>query len=361
MTNKQTLTEHFIPFTAGDGFQLNLIHIKGEKEPTRCPVLLIHGAGVRANIFCAPIQTGIVDCLIDEGYDVWLENWRASIDLKSTQWTLDEAAVYDHPYAVKKIIEETGATNLKAIVHCQGSTSFTMSAIAGLVPEVDTIISNAVSLHPVIPTFSRFKLKYAVPFVTVFTKYLNPHWGVKSTGLVQKSIVAVVKLFHHECDNTPCRIVSFTYGTGFPALWLHENLSEETHEWMKEEFKNVPMRFFQYMHKYVQKGILLSLDKLKELPRNFSENEPKTSAQFFFFAGEKNLCFLPESQRRSFEYFNSITPNYHEFFEVKGYSHLDVFMGSNAHVDVFPHMIKALNNSKAQNNSKAHNETAKVA
>ena len=43
---------------------------------------------------------------------------------------------------------------------------------------------------------------------------------------------------HHECDNPVCKEVSFTYGTGFPALWLHENLNDETHEWLSG---NLPM------------------------------------------------------------------------------------------------------------------------
>ena len=101
---------------------------------TRGPVLLVHGAGVRANIFRAPVQTTIVDYLLDRGYDVWLENWRASIDLKPNPWTLDQAAVYDHPYAVKTIVRETGCREIKAIIHCPGSTSFTMAAVAGWCP-----------------------------------------------------------------------------------------------------------------------------------------------------------------------------------------------------------------------------------
>ncbi|MDH5259769.1 MAG: esterase, partial [Gammaproteobacteria bacterium] len=228
-------------------------------------------------------------------------------------------------------------------IHCQGSTSFTMSAIAGLIPQVDTIISNAVSLHPVPPFFSRIKLKYAVPFVALFTKYLNPHWGVEATGLVQKAIVAVVKLFHHECDNTPCKMVSFSYGTGFPALWLHENLNDETHEWLKDEFKNVPMHFFKYMNKYVQKGHLLGLDNLNGLIEDFTAQKPDTKARFIFFCGEKNLCFLPQSQRNSYAYFNDLNPGLHSFYALEKYSHLDVFMGKDAYKDVFPIMMEELN------------------
>jgi poly(3-hydroxyalkanoate) synthetase len=103
--------------------------------------LLIHGAGVRANLFRAPVETTLVDVLMASGYDVWLENWRASIDLHPNLWTLDQAAVFDHPQAVRKIVEETGWDQIKAVIHCQGSTSFMMSAVAGLVPQVRTIVS----------------------------------------------------------------------------------------------------------------------------------------------------------------------------------------------------------------------------
>ena len=60
-------TDEVIPFRAGDGVGLNLIHARGPHKPTRGPVLLVHGAGVRANIFRAPSGRTLVDALIDEG------------------------------------------------------------------------------------------------------------------------------------------------------------------------------------------------------------------------------------------------------------------------------------------------------
>jgi len=120
--------ERIVPFAAGDGLPLNLVHVRGEREPSRGPVLLVHGAGVRANIFRAPVDETVVDALIERGYDVWLENWRASIEVPPNLWTLDQAAVHDHPFAVRTVLQETGAHTMKAIIHCQGSTSFTMSA-----------------------------------------------------------------------------------------------------------------------------------------------------------------------------------------------------------------------------------------
>src|SRR6185312_11155821 len=80
----QSVSERFervVEFTAGDGLKCNVINVRGAREPSKGPVLLVHGAGVRANIFRAPSERNLVDLLVEEGWDVWLENWRASIDI----------------------------------------------------------------------------------------------------------------------------------------------------------------------------------------------------------------------------------------------------------------------------------------
>jgi poly(3-hydroxyalkanoate) synthetase len=166
-----------VPFTAGDGMPLNLLHLRGPRPASRGPVLLVHGAGVRANLFRPPTDTTIIQALLVHGYDVWLENWRASIDLPPNPWTLDKAALYDHPKAVETLAGETGADRIKAIIHCQGSTSFMMSAAAGLVPRVTTIVSNAVALHPRIPAVTRAKFRLSLPVLGRMLDYLDPQWG----------------------------------------------------------------------------------------------------------------------------------------------------------------------------------------
>src|SRR6266511_2389040 len=85
-----------VPFEAGDGRPLDLLHVTGRHAPVRGPVLLAHGAGVRADIFRPPPRTTLVDALVAGGWDVWLENWRASIDHVPCRWTLDQAAVHAH-------------------------------------------------------------------------------------------------------------------------------------------------------------------------------------------------------------------------------------------------------------------------
>lgn len=341
-TDEKRYTDRVVPFTARDGRLLNLVHARGEYEPTRGPVLLVHGAGVRSNIFRAPVRTDFVEALLDHGYDVWLEDWRASIDFPASQWTLDKAAINDHPAAVNRVLAETGADEMKAVIHCQGSTSFTMSAMAGLVPRVRTIVTNAVSLHTMVPRWSVTKLNYVSPILSLFSKYLNPHWGVEAPGLFPKLVRLLVNLTHHECDNAVCKGVSFTYGSGRPALWRHENLNEETHEWLKNEFGPVPMSFFRQMAKCVSRGNLVSVGGAPELPADFTLGVPRTNARFAFFTGEQNRCFLPESQIRSHAYFDRLRSGFHTLHVIPDYGHLDIFMGNTASDDVYPTLIDEL-------------------
>ncbi len=334
-----------IPFTAGDGFQANLVHIRGQQAPSKGPVLLVHGAGVRADIFLPKVEVTLVDYLLAHGYDVWLENWRASIEFAPNLWSLDQAALYDHPAAAKKIIELTGAKEIKAVVHCQGSTSFMMSAVAGLLPQVTTIVSNAVSLHPVVPVASRIKLSLAVPLVAMMIDYLNPQWALKADGVVPKLLASLVALTHHECDNPVCKFASFTFGAGFPVLWRHENLNHATHEWIKQEFASVPLQFFKQIKRGVSNGQLVSVEGFSALPEKFAAQPPRTSARFAFLAGGKNICFLPESQQRTFDFFEQQRSDYHSLHVLPDYGHLDVFIGKNAAQDVFPIILDELNKS----------------
>lgn len=336
-------TERVVPFTAGDGTECNLINVRGPHAPTEPPVMLVHGAGVRANIFRAPSGRTLVDELVDRGHDVWLENWRASIDVPHNRWTLDQAAVLDHPAAVRKITQESGSDEVRAVIHCQGSTSFMMSAVAGLVPEVRTIVSNAVSLHPVVSRTARLKLNTMIPLTARAIGYLNPQWGINGAPwVVPKAVDAWVRLTHHECENPVCKHASYTYGTGKPTLWRHENLNADTHAWLTGEFADVPLTFFQQMLRCVRAGHLVSVDGRPELPEDFTADPPQTDARFVFLSGEHNACFLPDSQHKTHEWFEQHAPGRHALHVLPGYGHLDVFMGKDAARDTFPLILEEL-------------------
>ncbi|MGA9860253.1 MAG: hypothetical protein WBQ18_20470 [Solirubrobacteraceae bacterium] len=331
------VSQHVVEFTAGDGLKCNLINVRGQTEPVRGPVLLVHGAGVRANIFRAPSGRNLVDVLVDEGWDVWLENWRASIDIPHSHWTLDQAALYDHPQAVRTVCELAGSATCKAVIHCQGSTSFMMSATAGLVPQVTTIVSNAVSLHPVVPPLANLKLRFMIPVTGRVLGYLDPQWGREGAPwIVPKLVDTWIRLTHHECHNAVCKWSSFTYGAAKPTLWRHENLNDATHEWMKGEFADVPLTFFEQIDSCVRAGRLLAAEHHPELPGDFTAQPPRTDARVIFLAGAQNVCFTAESQRRSQNWYEHHRPGHSALHILDGYGHLDVFMGRHAARDIFP-------------------------
>jgi pimeloyl-ACP methyl ester carboxylesterase len=337
--------DEIVPFTTGDGMTANLVHLVGGPPATRGPVVLVHGAGVRGNIFRAPVPANLVDVLLADGFDVWLENWRASLDLHPTQWTLDRAALYDHPQAVKSVLEHTGADALKAVVHCQGSTSFMMAAVAGMLPEVTTIVSNAVSLHPVVPTIARWKIEYFHGIVKVLTRYLDPRWGLEAPDLIASALVRYVLTTHHECTNPVCRMVSFTYGVGKPTLWSHALLNDATHDWLQGEFGPVPLTFFDQMSRCIRAGQLVAVDGFSELPAAFASAPPRTDARIVLIAGERNHCFAAESQQRTCDFLQRNGRGDYAVHVIPEYGHLDIFMGKDAARDVFPTITAALHQS----------------
>lgn len=332
-----------VPFTAGDSLGLMLHNVKAPPSLSKKgPVLLVHGAGVRANIFNPPNDDTLPQMLSRAGYDVWTIDWRGSIETPPNPWTLDEAAVHDYPAAVAKIRELTGADTIKAVIHCQGSTSFMMSITAGLLPDVDTVVSNAVALHTLVPPLARLKAMLATNTIGAMIDYVNPQWGLYVTGFWPRLIDLYVRAMHHECRNPVCKHSSFTYGSGTPTLWLHENLSDDTHEWLKGEFAHVPMSFFRQMRSCIAKGNLVSTGKYDQLPADFCAQAPKTDARFVFLGGQYNECFTSAGMARTYDYFERYAPGKHGFQELAGYGHLDVFIGKNAHRDVFPLIVDEL-------------------
>ena len=98
----------------------------------------------------------------------------------------------------------------------------------------------------------------------------------------------------------------------------------------------VSIQFFAQMRRCIEEGHLIAVEGRPELPSNFVAQEPRTNARIAFFAGLNNRCFLAESQRRTFAFFDSWRRNYHSLRLLEGYGHLDVFIGKNAARDVFP-------------------------
>jgi hypothetical protein len=133
---------------------------------------------VRASVFRAPVRQNIVDALIEHGYDVAGELARRH-RFSAARLDARPGSARSSPGG-EKVVEETGHEKIKAIIHCQGSTSFTVchcriGAAAG-----GHVVSNAVSRCTMVLRWSGFKLRYARVPLKVLTDYLNPQWGIQA-------------------------------------------------------------------------------------------------------------------------------------------------------------------------------------
>jgi hypothetical protein len=340
------LERRIVPVRARDGRLLTLHHVRraGAPAAARGPVLLGHGTGVRSDIFAtAPLRTTLVDALLDAGHDVWLENWRGSIDLDTCEYTLDQVAVHDHPALVEAVLEETGAEDLTAVVHCQASTSMTMAALAGLLPRVRHIVSNAVSLHIDLTPASRRRLQVLVPLLRPAMPGMDPQWAIRPPGLRTDLYAKGAELVRRECSNPVCAVANFTYGAGPDVLWRHANLTDATHHWISREFGWVPTSFFRQMARCADAGHLVAVDeRVTGLPDNLAAAPPRTDARFTLLAGAENRCFLPSGQERTYRWLEARRPGTHALHLIPGYTHMDMLFGREAARDVFPRIVRAL-------------------
>jgi hypothetical protein len=337
------LERRIVDFDAG-GFQANLHNIRDPMNPPeRDPVLLIGGLSMRANSFYGPpSQTTLVDALVAEGYDVWIENWRTSIDFPPSDYTLDEAAAFDHPAAVRKVCAETGSDRIDAVAHCMGSASLTMSVLAGLVPQLRTVVASAVSLHIRIDRKSRIRLHTLVPVLSKVLSGTDSQWAARAPSMPAAAFGRWATLVRREYDNRLVAAATYVFGDDENALWQRSNMSAATLDWVAREFGYAPFTLFKQMRKCSDAGNIVPVDHLKELPESFLGVEPPQQTSFTFLAGTDNRFFLPNGQRESYEYFEKMQPGAHHWVSLEGYGHYDVLAGRNAAEDVFPHILEAL-------------------
>jgi hypothetical protein len=79
-----------------------------------------------------------------------------------------------------------------------------------------------------------------------------------------------------------------------------------------------------------------------ELPASFVARAPQTDARVWVISGGVNNTFLPESQQRTFDWFEAREPGRHSLHIIPGYGHLDVFIAETAAQNVHPIILGEL-------------------
>jgi hypothetical protein len=327
--------------------------------PTKGPVLLLAGSSVGPAIFRpVGVKQTIIDRLLDEGYDVWVEAWRGSLDHAPREYSLDEAAAIDHPAAVESVARETGRREVKAVIHCLGSSGFMLALASGRLHtddfRVTHVVSNAVSLHPMVPPGAVAKVRAFAPILNRVLPYLDPQWArdiplidaplpstpghaetlpqMAQRSALSRLLVGWVRMTHHECQNDVSNFAQFMYGAGPSTLYDESRLTEDTARWMEGQLAWAPARLYRQIARSLLAGHLVPLREWPPetlAPTLFESGPVPMDTRITFMTGTRNRCFSPTSQRKTYEWFSAYHgKDQHAFEPLEGFGHLDVWLAA---------------------------------
>ncbi|MFN0303496.1 MAG: GMC family oxidoreductase N-terminal domain-containing protein [Burkholderiales bacterium] len=327
------------PIETADGANIRLTRYRGGDKG---PVMLAHGLGVSSLIFTIDtIDVNLAEFLVGNGYDVWLLDFRASIDLPAAalQFSGDEIARFDYPSAVAKILSVTRAKSVQALVHCFGATTFFLSMLAGL-RGVRAAVVSQIGAHIAAPVISQLKAGFHLPDVLqkLGVPTLNAAVNTGRTAL-EALFDEALKLQYvppgEACTSATCHRITFMYA----PLYRHDQLNTATHDALHEMFGIANITAFEHLARMVRHGTIVD--------RNGNDvylpHPERLAIPIRFIHGADNQCFLPESTERTVAWLKQHNPqSLVDRMLIPGYGHIDCIFGKMASRDVFPLMLEHL-------------------
>ncbi|MGE3284612.1 MAG: GMC family oxidoreductase N-terminal domain-containing protein [Pseudonocardia sp.] len=328
--------------------QVGLRMVRFTRPGAGSAVLVTHGLTTSTDMFVMPEHRNLVTHLLDEGFDVWCLDTRLSnlYDYSiSRSDVLDDCALFDFPPALAEIRRHTDAP-VHVVAHCLGSTAFTMSLFGGVVHGIASVVANSVALTPRVPAWSRAKLAITPELLDrVRIGKLDPRWSEGSWFSAGKLIGSVVSLVHRECDEPACHMLSLMWGTGWPALFRHENMHPTTHHRLRDLFGATGTSHYRHVRAMVRAGRAVRYrppeGAYARLPADYLSRASEITTPVLFSTGADNRVFA-DSNLVCHQLLAQQGATWHEHVSFTGYGHQDVFMGQDSARDVFPWMVDFL-------------------
>jgi len=324
-------------FTTGDGKRLRLIRYAGGKKG---PVLFTHGLGVSSLIYTIDtIDTNLVEYLVAAGYDCWLLDYRASIDLPYARdlWTADDAAREDYQPAVDLIRKITGAKSVQVMAHCFGATTFVMAMLGGWLTGVRSAVISQIATDVIVPFYPQ-RLLAQLRAPSLFSAIGLDHVNARATtadgvaGRIADGLIRVLVPFRREerTRSATSNRITALYGQLYETAQLN-NLTFEVA--LPEMFGEANIGAFK------QLALIARRQTIVDAAGNdtYLPHLDRMAIPITFIHGALNRCFLPESTERTVA--RLAARNGAELYErhvIEGYGHIDCIFGKDAASDVYP-------------------------
>jgi hypothetical protein len=154
-----------------------------------------------------------------------------------------------------------------------------------------------------------------------------------------------VSFFHRECDVPACHMLSMMWGTGWPALYSHDNLAEVTHRRGGDLYGATSVNYYRHVRAMVRAGCAVKYHRddpaYDRLPNNYFRHAPEVDTPILFMTGADNHVFT-DSNVVCHERLERIVPGRHQLHVFPGYGHQDPFMGKDVAHDIFPRLVSFL-------------------
>lgn len=323
-----------------DHVELRLTRYRGGEKG---PVVLCHGLGVSSGIFTVDtIDTNLVEYLFAHGYDVWLLDFRASIELPASavQFDADVIAAIDYPEAVAEIRRLTGAASVQMVVHCFGSTVFFMSMLSGALQGVRSAVASQATPYVRAAGLVRLKaaLRLPVLLAALGIDSLTAYTGDEASWIdraFNRSLALYPLASHERCTNATCRRITFMYS----LLYKHGQLAPATHDTLNELFGVAGMTAFDHIARMVRAGHLVDARGRDA----YMPHVGRLAIPLRLVHGGENDCFPPAGSEQTLAWLRAHNdPQLYSRVVIPGFGHIDCIFGEQAATHVYPHIVEHL-------------------
>jgi cholesterol oxidase len=292
----------------------------------------------------ASLPKNLATTLYEEGYDVWLFDYEASIDLPSSgrQFTLDDIARSDWPTGVDKVLEESGSEQVDVFAHCIGSASFLMAMLGGhLDGKVRAAVCSQAGIF--LQTSLLCLVRSYIPFGSLLqkldVKLLQPPTSPTPSHFITDLLLRMVPVPRGErCELAICRWLNAVYAMSY----RHAQLDDPTHDALHVLIRRGNLEALDHVNRILRVGRLVDSNG-GDVYVNESGAHHLANVRFLFLQGDDNYLFKPPGSFKTREWLEERNPTgIYDRVVLEGYAHLDVILGRTADVDVFPRILEFL-------------------
>jgi cholesterol oxidase len=333
------------PDERGRGSCLRLTYYPGGGKG---PVMLASGFSMSARSYALDtIDTSLAEHLHKRGWDIFLFDYRASLDLDSSkdEFSIDDIATKDWPAAVAEVLRWSRKESVQVVGHCVGSVSLVMAMLTGM-EGVRSAVLAQFPTHPVTSRLNRVKSRLPLTQALDIANVRDLHPDVRRNVpdvFMDVALRAVPMPRRERCGQALCRWVNAIYG----CTHLHSQLNQATHEALNEMFGPANIKSLEHLALMMRRGLAVDEDGkdayLPELPAR----RKILDVPILFLQGTENYIFRPPGGREMIKWLRegAPNPNLYHLRLLPGYAHLDAIVGRNAARDVYPLISRHLETS----------------